>query len=847
MMLGTRLSTPAAIDATTRNLPRVVSVEAGHATLLHIEGHLDPRALAFARLIAHDPEHTTVVADVPPDGPIELWHAVASLLGKRRDGYRLVLGKHSRDAAVMTGQWLAERLNCPVLVPDGDVVMGAGGTLFSPALRGAGWVRFRRGRAPQQDSRRFPVPNWVYPGAEQIWQPGPVSVVEPLPAGVWIRPLESADEQRHLLISGMLSHRDLLTVVIGSPNSRPVPLAEVVRFCASVPQETRERLRFVQYGPTDVLRSSVGQALADQLGAPITLHAGLPSPAGTLHVVSPEGKLGWRSFARELRYQPRAAAGRVMPPRLVLHDSPMPGATELSPGVYWYAADAVVEVVQSGLWLRPPVAPVDGDFVRTAPIDPRHAALVFDTTTRQTAERMRSLAGEIVARLDPATRRMFRVLPAAVFVTSRAHAPAYGTVTQTVPGKWSAPAEASVAFPVDASVELIAPSPPFPALPAISVESTVERKAIEATVVVSAEVIDAARDQIVLESAAAEVVAEPEPVHAVATVGEPVAIERPAVDGAPAAMPAGLRLESSVPDFGIDFAAIEVAPPAATVEPEPEPAPVAEAEQTPVRVQPVPAAAACAVPPSRGLAEERTWLRKALSQQYDIAASTVSRMLSQVPGLRVGTQADEVLSDLVAVHLYLTGDSEGVDEAVRSAAPGPHVPLARCVASGLKRLPSYRGATQLWAAGGPSQLDWYRARTLVTEWANLAATSGGRAPVDGEIEFRIWSMTARRTQLIDPTVADQVLFVPGTSFKVLDVRDEPTPVVLLRELSSAEIGEDGKVNTGRSMFDDLALGGLDQAAGTWAALEPGKLARPTASAPPGLLSRKSAQLERTSA
>jgi hypothetical protein len=217
-------------------------------------------------------------------------------------------------------------------------------------------------------------------------------------------------------------------------------------------------------------------------------------------------------------------------------------------------------------------------------------------------------------------------------------------------------------------------------------------------------------------------------------------------------------------------------------------------------------------------------------------------MLSQVPGLRVGMQAEEVLADLVGVRLYLTGDTAGVDEAVRSAAPGPHVPLARVVTSGLKRLPSYRGATQLWATAGPSELDWYRNRLLVSEWAFLTATTAGRPGQPGQVEFRVWSMTARRTQLIDPSVADQVLFVPGTNFKVLDVRDEPTPVVLLRELSSAEIGEDGQVNTGRSMFDDLALGGLDQAGPAWS--KAAATAAPAASAPPGLLS---VALERTSA
>jgi hypothetical protein len=1010
MMLGTRLRTWAVgTTSQTTALPPVVSVDAGHAMLLHLEGHLNQRALAFARMIAKDPDHTVVVVDVPPDGPIELWHAVAALLGRRRGGYRLVLGKHSRDAAVMTGQWMAERLNVPVLVPDGDVVMAPGGALFSSALKGVGWVLFKRGRAPQHDSRRFPVPQWSFPGTEQIWQPGPVSVVEPLPAGVWIRPLESADDQRALLISGLVPRLDLMTVVLGSPRSRPVPMSEIARFCHSVPPESRDRLRFIHYGPVETLRSSVGQALADQLGAPVTFHAGMPSTAGTLHVVSPEGQLGWRSFARELRYQPRAAAaGRILPPQLLSHDSPIDGATELSPGVYWYANDAVVEIVQSGLWLRPPVAPVNADFVRTAPIDPRHAAVVFDTTTRHLSERMQKLAGDLMGTLDPAMRRMFRVLPASVF-SSGNHVPtlpaARGMVVESVPGRWTG--GSSVQLPADTGVEQMAPQLSLPALPSAAVDAPAEAGQIEATQVVSVDMIEDADvvegeeldaptvhvpftarvapaepevesaaepvvtetvategvpaepavvetgAEIVLESAViglagktaetepvedgpfadapaaqalvaeapvvetpkaveTEIVAAPAPQVLVArapVVGTPVAaetavaevaapvIESPAaaapepivtaaVDAPPAAMPSGLRLESSVPDFGIDFAAIAVPAPVAaapapaatqtpspqeilepqplpTSTPQPKPvvaaeapmatAPVTEAQvfatspakpTARVAVQPVPAANACAVPPGRALTEERAWLRKTLSSQYDGAASTVGRMLSQVPGLRVGVDADEVLADLVGVRLYLTGDSAGVDEAIRSAAPGPHVPLARVVSSGLKRLPSYRGATQLWAAAGPSELDWYRNRLLVSEWAFLTATISGRPAAAGEVEFRVWSMTARRTQLIDPSVADQVLFIPGTNFKVLDVRAEPTPVVLLRELSTAEIGEDGQVNTGRSMFDDLALSGLDQAAEAWAGSTDKNAARPTASAPPGLLSTT---LERTSA
>jgi hypothetical protein len=317
------------------------------------------------------------------------------------------------------------------------------------------------------------------------------------------------------------------------------------------------------------------------------------------------------------------------------------------------------------------------------------------------------------------------------------------------------------------------------------------------------------------------------------------------------ALPAGLRLESPAPGPEAEHDVVrDVAPAAvaAQVVAERVAAPANPMSTSDSRLafaaQPVPAAAASAVPPTRGLAEERTWLHKALSDQYDVAASTVSRMLSEVPGLRVGMEADEVLADLVAVRLYLTGDTEGVDRAVRAATPGPHVPMARCVSSGLRRLPSFRGATQLWAKAGPSELDWYRERALVSEWAFLTASTASRPPRAGEIEFRIWAMTARRTQLIDARVADRVLFVPGTNFKVLDVRDEPTPVVLLRELSTAEIGEDGDVNAGRSMFDDLALNGLDQAAQEWSAQPDTTAPRLTATAPPGLVPVTS---ERTSA
>ncbi len=139
------------------------------------------------------------------------------------------------------------------------------------------------------------------------------------------------------------------------------------------------------------------------------------------------------------------------------------------------------------------------------------------------------------------------------------------------------------------------------------------------------------------------------------------------------------------------------------------------------------------VPPARGIDGERAWLRQAMSQQYDAAASSVMRVLSEEPGLRGDARgsSSEVLTDLVAVRLYLTGHAQRLDDAVRTATVGPHVPFGRCVAAGLSRLPTYRGATRLRAALADAEWRWYGSRRLVTEWAFCPALATGHARLPG--------------------------------------------------------------------------------------------------------------------
>ncbi|GGN05943.1 hypothetical protein [Streptomyces fuscichromogenes] len=280
-----------------------------------------------------------------------------------------------------------------------------------------------------------------------------------------------------------------------------------------------------------------------------------------------------------------------------------------------------------------------------------------------------------------------------------------------------------------------------------------------------------------------------------AAVAPSAPVQRPVPPASPR-----FRLESAAPepDIGVigdirDIGDVhDVGVPSSVVAPGAEPAAgsSAVARTGAVRVQPVPRAAASALPPERGVAQERDWMRRTFSEQYNALAGSVSRVMSESPGLRGGsrTEAADALTDLVAVRLYLSGDPRRADAAVREAVPGPHVPLARCVTAGLRRLPSYRGPALLRTRLGDAERAWYREGRLATEWAFChARTSLHPGPRgSGATDVLIWSMTARRTSSLDAAVPDRVVFLPGTVFRVL--RADGT-AVLMRELSPSEAAE----------------------------------------------------------
>ncbi|MDW3848717.1 hypothetical protein NMK34_19075 [Micromonospora sp. BRA006-A] len=964
----------------------VVQHTVGNALVVHADDAISPEAQSLALSMIEDAENDVVVLDLGDGMPISAWESMAGVLPRRRRGIRLIACGRPGNSAAMAGQWLSERLNRTVIAPDGDLVRGSAGTLFVHSAPGSGWVRFRPGRPPAWDAKRYPTPRWDR-AAVDTRPSSATAEIEPIPAGVWIhsnRDPQVVDPQRQRLTAYVPCQAETMTVLLGCPGTPPLSLDDVVRFWRGLDEENRQRVRFVQFGEVRMPEGEAfGQALADLLNTDVTCYTGVPigSPHRyEIRTVLPDGAFGWAPYALELSYTPRAHPNsRARRPAVLSHRPPLPGAEEVAPRVYWFAPGAVVEVVQTGLWVRSTVEPRNAEQVRSAMLDAGSGTLVFDDTVHSTAHRMRELALDLAARVDGMAGTSRALMPASVLVpgakpASRAEvvidleaetravgttAPVHAYVEAAPPAPVAPPAADNVVVAVPAPVPAVpadreqpaappavplpaAPAPPpgvapvipelpeppaipfvsalpdppavpLPAPPPVVAElpppPVVATLPAPPTAPTASELPEPPTVPVVSElppppavplPAAPPVVSAPTP--PVAT-GEPVvaadsgngpsaaSVEDTGRDAypapptmpagfgepAPPTMPAGfghalaappvaagpaapVAAPPSMPVVGVDLPsgppagagpspvtapartveAARTAEPAAPAEPsdasEPSsgntgPSETAEPSEVAVeaRVQPVPSAGAGALLSERkGLADERAWLRRTLSREFDVMASSVSRIMSEHPGMQgSGVSTEDVLADTVALRLYLTGRGPGVDAGLRSGRKGPHVPFARCVVAGVSRMPSFRGTTVYRLS--PTDGEWalYQDRRLVTDWSFVNALTQPCASEDGDTDVLIWSMTARRTSLLEPEgdehVEDRVLFLPGTNFKVLDLRRPSAGergAVMLREIGANEIDDTGRVDSNRVSLDELAITSLRRSVDRWATAEP---------------------------
>ncbi|WP_395575100.1 hypothetical protein [Streptomyces sp. BK79] len=251
-----------------------------------------------------------------------------------------------------------------------------------------------------------------------------------------------------------------------------------------------------------------------------------------------------------------------------------------------------------------------------------------------------------------------------------------------------------------------------------------------------------------------------------------------------------------------------------------ETSPAAPSEQPAPRPARAPAGAAPALLPGHVSSDgERTALRD-LVADWERHAAAVARVLTRMPALR-GQQMEAARTDLVAAHVYLTATEGPLShrELVRDlrAGEGRLTAYAACLASALRRLPSYRGVALRGAAaeGGWEPPEVGRLLQDPGPVSALAAT--GPLPGGTAVAYAVWSVTGRKVrQLLDHAdgareCPDEIVFAPGSGFRVLGTRDVAgSTTVLLRELpptTTVYVDEVAEL----SQLDRKALSRLEEA------------------------------------
>jgi hypothetical protein len=218
-------------------------------------------------------------------------------------------------------------------------------------------------------------------------------------------------------------------------------------------------------------------------------------------------------------------------------------------------------------------------------------------------------------------------------------------------------------------------------------------------------------------------------------------------------------------------------------------------------------------PLRRSTEAERADFRSLAQPRWERHSASVNRAMTRMPALR-GGQVDAARTDLVAVHVHLAGGLGELDERA-PASPGRDSYIA-CLTSGLSRLPSYRGVAVRGGLPADGDMERFVPGTVLRGPAPVSAlpigvAAGLSAATGGYV---IWSSTGRRVRPLlgsgSGAASDEVVFSPGTAFRVLCVRSEGNaPIVLLSEVRGR--GSDTGDRPALDEADRAALERLDEA------------------------------------
>ncbi|MBQ6642782.1 MAG: hypothetical protein IJH84_17345, partial [Saccharopolyspora sp.] len=251
------------------------------------------------------------------------------------------------------------------------------------------------------------------------------------------------------------------------------------------------------------------------------------------------------------------------------------------------------------------------------------------------------------------------------------------------------------------------------------------------------------------------------------------------------------------------------------------------AEQAaPVEEAPPDPAQASKVKDRKSTTGEQNRFAAAAGEAYSDALATVNAAMATWPSLRHSDDSG-AKADYVAVCLYLglgDGGAGELNSAVRSGsatALESHLP---CLVSGMRRLPTHRRPVLRQCTVADSVEGRSEPGSLLVEPGFLSASMNLDVTVPGaHVDVLIWPSKARRTsELVLNRPVDEVVFLAGTRFKTLAVRETeesedgideddgpmaPRAAVLFRELAPDERSTGSELDE----RDRAALSKLDRA------------------------------------
>ncbi|MGW1467823.1 hypothetical protein ACWCPT_26165 [Streptomyces sp. NPDC002308] len=837
-------------------------------------GHLieDARALQNGA-----PAQVTLLVGAERGDSEDLWKQFATVFTDHRrteirrvllvmEGAALEWGGRPSVAARMRDAWSME-----VVAPAGRPLLVPGGHLFAteasdvPGGPGepASWWRFAPGAAPIPLGLRHPEPRWQ---SALVWLAPEIAeghVLEEIPAGLLIRRAGASAADTRGVRHSVPVDVNRLSVLVGTSGAPDVSAEALATLLVALPAPIRQSARLVPGAGVDLLPTA--RATADLLGAPIEVTTGLPvlmeGPASTgreqVVVMTPEGDPAWQPYAESVVCVPAGGPG-TPGPRLGRWRSPVEGLErEAEEGVMRFGEGWQLAVTRAGLRLGPPGTPRHPFWEQ--PVHPDVVAIELpgqhlDDTLWPVLDRL--LDGLESASRIRAVIQVCGESGAEGMRTLHRLAVRHGVAVTTRPAPTAVPADTASAVPSS-----VAPAGMAAAVPSALSAGTAAGRPDDSG--------PGAPGAAAQSAAGIPTATAPTPGYALESVGVPALTPATALAARDAL--SGVRPDVPTPEPGASTPAMApgraapFAPPSPGVEPAAPPRELAAVVDPPERSRPGdvpapdptaptgprpdrPAAEPVAVPPAaatgaghgqqtaappltvfpfapthRSIPADREALRRSVGPRWDQHAAGLTRALSRLPALRVQAQQDDARADLIAVRSYLT-DQEGkwghrsIERGIAAGDPDV-LPFVACAASGLRRLPSHRGPAARGVGPDSSAVDGLLPGQELRRAGPMSAlVLDGATPSAETGLYLIWSVVGRRVRpLLDQPVApdapEEIVFGPGTRFRVLSVDGAgASRLVLLREVGPAT--PPGRPGQALDSQDDAIVVRLREAART---------------------------------